>query len=164
MNTPSIFLQIALIGTGATLIMDMWLQVLKRLGQPTLNFAMVGRWAGHCSRGTFRHVSIAKAPPIHHELLLGWAIHYATGIAFAALPIAFTSPAWLLAPTPAPALLTGLGTVLIPFMLMQPAMGLGVASAKTPTPTANRIRSIVNHSVFGVGLYISALLNSSIAH
>ena len=42
---------IVLIGVGATLVMDMWTLLLKRLGVTTLNYAMVGRWAGHLLRG-----------------------------------------------------------------------------------------------------------------
>ena len=36
------------------------------------------------------------------------------------------------------------------------AMGAGIAARKTPTPWANRWRSLANHTVFGVGLYLAA--------
>jgi hypothetical protein len=41
---------------------------------------------------------------------------------------------------------------------MQPAFGLGVAASKTPNPNKARLKSLVTHSVFGVGLYIWAVL------
>ena len=41
----------ALLGIGATAVMDAWLLLLKRLGVPTLNFAFIGRWVGHLLRG-----------------------------------------------------------------------------------------------------------------
>ncbi|MGY3486655.1 hypothetical protein ACVW1C_004538 [Bradyrhizobium sp. USDA 4011] len=42
----------ALIGTGATVVMDIWGLVRKRLlGIPSLDYALVGRWLGHFASG-----------------------------------------------------------------------------------------------------------------
>jgi hypothetical protein len=38
---------------------------------------------------------------------------------------------------------------------MQPAFGLGVAAAKTPDPTAARLRSLRTHATYGLGLYLT---------
>ena len=54
-------LRIVLIGCGATLIMDIWLMFLKRIGVQTLNFAFIGRWVGHLFRGRIAHASIGQA-------------------------------------------------------------------------------------------------------
>lgn len=148
--------KIILIGCGATLVMDMWLAFLKRIGVPTMNFALVGRWVGHLRHRQFAHDSISKASPIAHETLLGWTIHYATGIAFSCLQTAVAGAGWIAAPAPGIALLVGMGTVVFPLFVMQPAMGLGIAAAKTPTPITNCLKSLVNHSVFGAGLFLSA--------
>jgi len=155
--------RVALIGFGATVVMDAWLLVLKRLGVPTLNFSMLGRWVGHWRRGVFVHQAIARSAPVKGELALGWLMHYATGIVFAALLAAVCGPAWLHHPTLAPALAVGVGTVAAPWLLMQPAMGSGVAFARSPSPAANRIRSVANHAVFGLGLYAAALLLETIS-
>jgi len=40
--------------------------------------------------------------------------------------------------------------------VMQPAMGLGVAASRTPSPLKNCLRSVVNHAVFGLGLFLAA--------
>ncbi|HUR89278.1 MAG TPA: DUF2938 domain-containing protein [Ramlibacter sp.] len=149
--------RVAAIGAGATAIMDIWVLLLQRLGVPTLNFAMIGRWVGHWPRGTFRHDAIAKARPVRGELALGWLVHYATGISFATLLIGVEGMAWTQSPTAAPALCIGLATVLAPWLVMQPAMGAGIASAKTQSPAQNRARSLANHFVFGLGLYLTAL-------
>jgi len=37
-------------------------------------------------------------------------------------------------------------------------MGAGIASSRTPTPLKNCLRSLANHTVFGVGLYLSAFV------
>lgn len=151
-------LRIAFVGCGATLIMDIWLMLLKQAGIQTLNFAFIGRWVGHLLRGKLTHASIAKAPQIPGELSLGWLTHYAVGIAFAALLAGIFGMASITNPSLAPALLIGVSTVLIPLLVMQPAMGLGFAAAKTPAPLKSCIRSLVNHSVFGLGLFLSASL------
>lgn len=149
---------ILLIGMGATAVMDAWLLLLQRLGVPTLNFAMIGRWAGHWRRGTWKHDAIAKAAPVRGELALGWLVHYATGIAFAALLAGIAGLQWMHQPTLLPALWLGIATVAAPWLVMQPAMGAGIASSRTPAPAKNRLRSLVNHSVFGLGLYLAAVV------
>jgi hypothetical protein len=146
------------IGAGATLVMDAWLQLLRRLGIASLSFALVGRWVGHLARGRVRHAAIAKATPVRGELALGWLVHYATGIAFAALLLALAGPAWAARPSLLPALALGVATVAVPLLLIQPAMGAGVASRNTPTPLRNSLKSLATHSVFGLGLYLSAVL------
>lgn len=148
--------RVALIGCGATVVMDIWQLFLKRIGVPTLNFAFIGRWVGHVLRGRLAHASIGKASPIAHETLLGWLTHYAVGIAFAFLLTGLAGVAWVTAPSIGVALLVGIGTVAVPLLVMQPAMGLGVASSKTPTLIKNCLRSLINHSVFGLGLFLSA--------
>jgi len=147
---------IVLIGGGATVVMDVWLTFLKRMGVPTLNFAFIGRWVGHLFRGRFAHPSIGKAQPIRGELLLGWMTHYAIGIAFAGLLVGLHGIAWMRSPSLWPAVLVGVSTVMAPLFVMQPAMGSGFAASKTPTPLKNCLRSVVNHGVFGLGLYLSA--------
>ncbi len=147
-----------LIGIGATLILDLWSLVLRRFGVKPLDFALVGRWIGHLLHGRWSHDSIRDAAPIRGELALGWATHYAIGVAFAWALIAFAGTRWIAAPALAPALLVGVASVAAPFLIMQPAMGSGIASSKTPTPTKNRLKSLMNHTVFGVGLYLAAHL------
>jgi hypothetical protein len=149
--------RIVAIGIGATAVMDLWLLVLKRLNVPTLNFALLGRWVGHVGHGTWRHDAIAKAAPVKGELALGWLTHYATGLAFAALLVALCGLPWMHTPSLLPALLVGMGTVLAPLFVMQPAMGAGIASSRTPTPARNCLRSLANHTVFGAGLYLAAM-------
>jgi hypothetical protein len=150
--------RIGLIGAGATAAMDLWSVALSRLGVPPLNFAMIGRWVGHWRQGVFTHDAIARAAPVKGELALGWLTHYATGVAFAALAAGIFGMEWTHSPTLLPALGIGVATVLAPWLVMQPAMGAGIASSRTPSPAKNRTRSLVNHAVFGLGLYVSALL------
>ena len=150
--------QVVLLGAGATLVMDMWMVLMKALGVPTLNFAFVGRWVGHACQGRFTHSSIGQALPVRGEVSLGWIAHYVTGVVFALVLVWVEGVAWLQAPTFVPALVLGVVTVAVPLLVIQPAMGAGFASSKTPTPGKNCLRSLINHGVFGMGLYLAALV------
>lgn len=145
-----------LIGAGATLTMDAWAALLRRFGIPSLNFAMLGRWVGHLPRGRLVHESIARAAPVKGELALGWATHYAIGISLAGVLLATYGLEWAHAPTLLPALVIGVVTVAAPLLVLQPALGAGIASRKTPTPLRNSLKSLATHVVFGSGLYLAA--------
>ena len=146
------------VGVGATLVMDGWAWLLRRVGIPSLNFAFLGRWIGHLPKGQWRHANIAKAAPVRGERALGWAAHYTIGITFAALLLALYGLGWAYAPTLGPALAIGVATVVAPWFVLQPAMGAGIASSKTPTPVRNALKSLVTHVVYGLGLYLAALV------
>jgi hypothetical protein len=146
------------IGIGATAVMDIWLLFLKRLGVPSLNFAFIGRWVVHLLQGRIAHDAIAKAEPIPGELALGWGTHYAIGIGFASLLVMLAGTDWAANPTLLPAVLVGMGTVVAPLLVMQPAMGAGFFASKTPTPLKNCLRSLANHCVFGLGMFLAAIL------
>ena len=146
------------IGIGATLLMDSWNLFLKRAFRiPSLNYCLLGRWLRHIPEGTLKHASIAAARPKPFECTVGWVGHYTIGVAFAVVFVGLTSGAWLARPTLLPALLYGVGTVVFPFFIMQPSFGLGVAASRAPKPMQARLKSLVTHTVFGVGLYVCAL-------
>ncbi len=153
------------IGIGATLVMDLWNLFLKRaFSSPSLNYCLLGRWVGHMPEGTLRHASIAAAPRKPHECTVGWIAHYSIGVALGVGFVALARGDWLARPTMLPALVYGIATVVFPFFIMQPSLGLGVASSRTPNPTQARLKSLATHSVFGVGLYVSALGLSHAMH
>src|SRR5262245_34963124 len=137
--------------------MDLWnLSLNRALQVPLPNYCLVGRWLCHMTDGTFVHQSIAAAAPKPAECAIGWIAHYTLGVLFAAGLVAM-EPQWLRSPTLMPALNFGIATVVIPFFIMQPAFGQGVAASKTPNPTQAPLRSLINHAVFGAGLYVAAL-------
>jgi hypothetical protein len=67
---------------------------------------------------------------------------------------------WARQPTIGPALIVGIGSVAAPFLLMQPAMGAGIAASRTPRPAAARLHSLVTHGIFGLGLYAAGWVTS----
>src|SRR5712691_8090380 len=152
-----------IVGLGATLVMDLWAAFLKRaFNIPSPNYCLVGRWLHHMTNGAFKHPSIAAAPQRPAECTTGWIAHYTIGALFAVALVALATPQWLQSPTLMPALVFGIVTVSFPFFVMHPSFGLGLAASKAPNPMQARLRSLMNHAAFGVGLYVSALVMSSI--
>jgi hypothetical protein len=146
------------IGAGATLLMDLWNLFLKRsFNIPSLSYCVLGRWLQHMPEGTLRHDNINAAEPKPFECTVGWIAHYTIGVVFALAFIVLTSGEWLARPTLLPALLYGFATLIFPFLIMQPSFGLGIAASRTPRPSQARLKSLATHTVFGLGLYVSAL-------
>ena len=138
--------------------MDLWALLMKRaFGIPLSDYCLIGRWFCHMRRGTFKHASIASASNQRFECALGWISHYVIGVIYALMLVALVSGSWLARPTLWPALLFGVCTVLVPFLIMHPAFGLGVAASKTPNPGQARLKSLMAHVTFGVGLYVCAV-------
>jgi hypothetical protein len=158
MNSVQVIFVVVLIGVGATAVMDAWLALLRRMGVRSMDFALVGRWVGHLAQGRLAHAAIARARPVPRERALGWLTHYAVGVAFAGVLVGVEGLDWARQPSFLPAVAVGVCTVVAPLLVMQPAMGAGLLSSKTPTPLANCLRSVANHAVFGVGLYLAASL------
>lgn len=148
-----------LIGLGATLTFDLWALFLKHAFKivPS-NICLVGRWLCYMPEGIFRHSNIGSSPQKSAECMVGWIAHYTIGITFASVFVALFGNNWLRHPTPIPAIVFGVVTVLAPLFIMQPLFGLGFAASKTSNPAQARIRSMMNHTAFGVGLYLFALL------
>jgi hypothetical protein len=147
------------VGVGATVLMDLWNLFLKRaFGIPSLNYCFLGRWVLHLQSGTVRHDSIAKATTKPYECQVGWITHYTIGISLAIVFVVVVARGWIDRPTLMPAVLYGLATIVFPLFVLQPALGLGIASAKTPHPAKARLKSLATHLVFGIGMYATALV------
>jgi hypothetical protein len=158
-----IIFSVIIIGIGATLVMDFFALFQQRFFSILpLNYALVGRWLICIPKGIFNHKNILLTKPVHLESLVGWFTHYAIGVIFAAILIVFTGNNWLIEPSITPSVVFGILTVIFPYFLMQPCLGFGIAAAKTPKPNIARIRSLIAHTAFGLGLYLSALINSFI--
>jgi hypothetical protein len=148
-----------LIGIGATLTFDLWAQFLKHAFKiiPS-NICLVGRWLRYMPEGTFKHSNIASSPQKSAECMVGWIAHYMIGTTFAIAFVLLVGSNWLHHPTLIPAIVFGVASVFAPFFIMQPSLGLGFAASKTSNPTQARLRSLMNHTAFGIGLYLFALL------
>lgn len=146
--------KIILLGIFATVIIDIWTVFSNRvLTFPRTNWAMVGRWLGHIPNGILIHNPVSSAPRIKYESVIGWLFHYFIGIVYAALYAVFV--VWVLEnkPTLLSAWAFGLVTILSPWFILQPSLGLGICAIKAPKPNMVRLQNFSIHSIFGLALF-----------
>ena len=144
-----------LIGLMATGFMDLsaWLR-LRLWGVRGLDYRLVGRWLLSPRSAAHPPPPITQRPAQAGERAVGWAVHGASGLAFALL----SWQAHTLAPAVPRLVLclgTGLITMALPLLLMQPGMGLGVAASRTPTPWRARRGTLFAHLSYGLGLWLA---------
>jgi hypothetical protein len=152
---PSVFAAL-FIGAFATALLDAWALTLNRaLKLPVTDWGHVGRWVAGIPSGTLRHSSIALAPQVANERLLGWLTHYAVGVSYAALYLGLMA-AIARPPGIYSAVAFGVATVLAPWLILQPCLGLGYFAQNAPRPARTRALNLAAHAVFGVGLYAGA--------
>jgi uncharacterized membrane protein YagU involved in acid resistance len=145
------------IGIGATLFTDLWNLFLKRsFNIRSLDFCLLGRWILYMPLGKFIHNNIKTAQPKSFECVIGWLAHYSIGISLSLIFIAIVSLNWIRL-TFFSALLYGICTVVFPLFVLQPSLGLGFASSKTPKPLQARLKSLATHIFFGLGIWLFAI-------
>lgn len=150
--------EIVIVGVVATVATDLWQLLLQTVTRrPLGSWALVGRWVAGFPGGVFVHQSIAAAPSVRGELAIGWAFHYAVGLAYGAAYIGIMQWGLGVAPTFFTSVIFALLLLVAPWFVMQPALGLGVMAARTPNPASVRAINISVHLVFGLGLYLGAV-------
>jgi len=157
-SAAELLFRAALVGIGGTIVLDLWALLMVRvLGWSATNWAMVGRWFGNMVRGRFVQETMAKAEPVKGELAIGWIAHYAIGIGYGLLLPAFWGHGWVDRPTLLPPLILVWVLLVAPYLIMMPGMGMGIAGSRTPKPNVARLKSVMGHSVFGLGMYATAM-------
>ena len=160
-NLAGNIISVVFLGLGATLTFDLWALFLKRaFNVPPSNMCLVGRWVLYILEGTLTHATILTTPPKRAECATGWFAHYTIGLSFALVFVVVVGVNWLEHPTLIPAMAFGIATVLAPFFILQPSFGFGIAASKTAKPAQARVRSLMNHAAFGLGLYVFGLLGT----
>ena len=163
MNTLELVARGAAMGIASSALIDAWAFVLRRAFHvSSLDYRLLGRWIRYIPSGKFFHQRIGASPAMRGERPLGWLAHYSIGIGFALLLLLVAGEDWAESPTLLPAMAVGLGTVLAPWLVMQPAFGVGIAGSKTARPWAGRLRNLGTHAVYGLGLYTSAIMLASV--
>ena len=147
------------LGIIATLFLDLvnYAQHLL-MEKPLTRYEFIGRWVLYFFEGQFYHESIKAAATKPGELLIGWVGHYAIGIAFAMILLGIWGVTWLERPRFVPALVVGIVTCAIPYFIMQPGMGNGVAGMLTPNPVAVQLKVLISHVIFAIGLTVGGYI------
>ena len=158
-STADVFLKATLVGVGGTIVLDLYALMMSRvLDVPATNWAMVGRWFGNMVHGQFVQVAMSEAAPVKGELAIGWMAHYAIGIGYGLLLLGLWGKVWLERPTLLPPMILAWVLLVVPYLAMMPGMGMGIAGSRTPKPNITRVKSVMGHSVFGLGMYATGRL------
>lgn len=149
-------------GLGATILTDI-VGVLRQGWRTTHGFyCLVGRWIGSLRQSGLAHHDIRTSAPIAAEAPLGWTAHIILGIAYGiCFAFLFGASAFDM-PQLWQGLSIGLFTVLVPWLIFQPLFGWGFAMAKAPEPWKLRMKGVITHTVFGLGIWICAVMTSTI--
>lgn len=151
-------------GIGATIVFDL-VSILRQGWAFTHGFyCLVGRWVGSLHHTGFAHDDIRASAPVANEAVLGWGSHVLLGVTYGiGFVFAFGSSA-ISAPQLWQGLSFGLVTVLVPWFVFQPLFGWGIGMSKAPEPWKMRMKGVINHTVFGLGIWLTiTLLNGLVA-
>ena len=149
-----VVIKILVIGVFATVIMDVWATFSNRvLKFPRTNWAMVGRWLGHLPKGKLVHNPIGSSSEIRYENIIGWFFHYFIGVVYAALYVAIVIWVFGNHTSLLTAWVFGILTIVSPWFILQPALGMGICAVKAPKPNMVRLQNFAIHSIFGIALY-----------
>lgn len=155
----------AAIGLGATIIFDLFVVVRQGWEQTHGFYCLVGRWVGSLQHIGFVHDDIRETAPVSSEPLLGWGAHALLGILYGIGFLFAFGPSAIYYPQLWQGLSFGLVTVLVPWVVFQPLFGWGVGMSKVPEPWKLRMKSVINHTVFGIGIWLSIkVLNGLLPH
>ncbi len=158
LNIGAALAESVVIGIVATLVMDVGQRLLHAIADlPPANWGLIGRWVSGFPRGVFVHRPITATAPVRGEIAIGWIFHYLVGIAYAAVYVVTMRLGAGSGPSLISALAVAIALLVVPWFVMQPALGLGFMAARTPNPGATRIINVSVHTVFGLGLYLGAV-------
>ena len=126
-------------------------------GFPPVNWSITGRWFLMVLQGHPYVPDIGTAPSLPNELIAGHVAYYTISVVFAGLYFALLK---LMKREPAlwNGLIFGWATLVFPFLLQMPLMGMGVLASATATPGLIIGRTLVHHSSFGLGLALGAMV------
>lgn len=153
------------VGLIATIVMDLVAWIRQRFfGIQPLDYALLGRWVLNLPTGKIAHHPIMASESKRGERALGWVVHYAIGISLGWLFMVLVSPTLYPLPFLRFPLYFGVATLVLPWFVMQPAFGFGIAAAKTPDPARARLHSAIAHVAYGFGLWIGEVTVGPVLH
>jgi hypothetical protein len=155
------FIQSAIVaGIFATIVLDIWQRLLQAVaGIPATNWSMVGRWFAHMPYGRFMHEAIGDAEPVRNEAVIGWTMHYLIGVIYGLVYLGLIVIFLSGTPSLLNGFLFGLASVVVPWFVMQPELGLGIMGSKAPNPNVPRFTALGAHCLYGTALFVGSVLS-----
>ncbi|OOZ41139.1 hypothetical protein BOW53_05275 [Solemya pervernicosa gill symbiont] len=152
------------IGLLATALLDVFsILMAKYFGTPKTEWRFIGRWFLLMRKGQFTHGHISKSEQVQGELAFGWFMHYLIGVSWSLIYFFLTYVVRDASPTLLSASLFGVVTLVVPYLILQPALGHGFFAQKHPRPVAMPILSFLSHLTFGQAMYLFYLLSGLLA-
>ena len=93
------------------------------------------------------------------EQTIGWLFHYIIGIGYAYLYVMLMVFIVIKDPSLTSAIIYGLVTLIAPWLVLQPALGLGLFARLADKPNTIRALNLFVHLIFGLALYFSWTLS-----
>ena len=140
-------------GLFATVVLDIWQRLVHLVaGIPPANWAFVGRWFAYIPKGRLVHRTIADTPAVPGELALGWTLHYVIGVIYGFAYIGMLIYGLGRQPSLLNGVVFGACSVVIPWFILQPGLGVGVMGRKAAKPAVAMLTALMNHVVYGIAL------------
>ena len=151
-----ILIEMILMGILATFFMDFLAGFLvkRNLIHPFISPEALGRWFLYIFRGKFIHKDINKTPALKNEKVWCFISHYLIGIVLAGIYLFLELKAPIIRDQKWMSLIFGVVTVFLPWFWLLPSIGLGFMASKSSNRLLIIRTNLVNHTNFGVGLFI----------
>ena len=151
-----IIFEMILMGVFATYFMDLTgiFLVKRKIIYSFIEPEAVGRWFLSIFKGKFIHKDINKTPALNNEKLWCLISHYLIGIVLAGIYLLLELKEPIIRDQLWMPLLFGIATVILPWLWLFPSIGLGFLASKSPNKSRIIRTSLVNHTNFGIGLFI----------
>ena len=163
MSADTFVVQACFAGVFATVVLDLWQRLVHAtIGIPPANWAFIGRWFGYLPRGRFVHRPIAATVALPGELALGWTLHYLIGIAYGFAYLGLMVFGLDRPPTLLNGLAFGAASVVIPWFILQPGLGIGVMGRLAPDPRVPFFMALTSHVLYGAALYVGVMLAAAL--
>lgn len=155
------FLMAVFCGIISTITMDLGSVILTQVRMTDyVQFRMIGRYANGFLRGRLLYDNPMSVEATRFEFAKGIVGHYLIGVFLASLFIFIIAQIKLNAHLLIQAIGYGVISLAIPWVLLSPALGLGLAAKKVPEPNRSKMlrANVVNHVLYGIGLYVGVSL------
>ena len=148
-----------LMGVFATYFMDLIGSLLhkKKLIHSLVEPEVVGRWFLYLFKGKFVHEDIYNSTALNNEKVWSFIFHYLIGIILAGIYLFLDLKVSIIHNHLWMPLVFGIATVILPWFVLFPGMGLGFLASKTPNRLSVIKTNLVHHTNFGIGLFIWAV-------
>ena len=151
-----IVIETILMGTFATYFMDFFAGILakRKFIYPFISPEAIGRWFLYIFKGKLVHKDINESPKLKNEKLWCLISHYLIGVALAGAYLVLDSKIALVRKDTWMSLVFGIATVCFPWLWLLPSIGIGIMASKSPNRSLIIRTNLINHTNFGLGLFV----------